>query len=152
MFSNRKYHESMFLKAVYSSYRFNYLVLAEPDFYGLMLFLKLKLTSLNYEVLDQHRYQISLINDMTIFLNYFNSQSENSNDLDDMSKKEVSSDNKEKKQHIVKYDTKFLRLHNRLEKLKRDYQDSKEHSFVQRYNLMKDMIKTVIKDDCLKPD
>lgn len=73
-------------------------------------------------------------------------------DLDDMTKREVSSDNKEKKQHIIKYDTKFLRLHNRLEKLKREYQDSKEHSFVQRYNLMKEMIKTVIKDDSLKPD
>ena len=63
-----------------------------------------------------------------------------------MSKKEVCANIDKTKHDITSYDTKFLRVHNRLVKLKQDYEASKDYAFTTRYTVLKDLIKTVIKD------
>ncbi|KAL5018660.1 hypothetical protein ScPMuIL_004382 [Solemya velum] len=72
--------------------------------------------------------------------------------LSDMRKHEVLEDNEKMKQQIEKMHTKFLRVCNRIDKLRRDYELSKAHSFSTRYALMKEMVKTVTTDKGLKPD
>lgn len=67
-------------------------------------------------------------------------------------KAEIVKDIEEKKKKKDRFERKFLRLHNRLEKLKRDYEESKRYIPTKRYMLLKDMIKPIIRDDALKPE
>lgn len=67
-------------------------------------------------------------------------------------KAELIKDIEEKEKKKDKLEVKFLRLHNRLEKLKRDYEESKQHAPTKRYLEMKEMIKPLIRDDVLKVD
>ena len=67
-------------------------------------------------------------------------------------KAEIVKDIEEKKKKKDKLEKKFLRLHNRLEKLKRDYEESKRYIPTKRYLLLKEMVKPVIRDEVLKPD
>ena len=67
-------------------------------------------------------------------------------------KAEIVKDIEEKKKKKDKLEKKFLRLHNRLEKLKRDYEESKRYIPTKRYILLKEMVKPVIRDEVLKPD
>ena len=69
--------------------------------------------------------------------------------LSDMHKKEIEDDNHYKEHMISVYENKFLRAHNRLNKLKQEYLASKEDLPPIRYQKLKDMIKIVIKDDKL---
>ena len=66
-----------------------------------------------------------------------------------MHKKEIEDDNNYKEHMISVYENKFLRAHNRLNKLKQEYLASKEDLPPIRYQKLKDMIKIVIKDDKL---
>ncbi|VDI35328.1 Hypothetical predicted protein [Mytilus galloprovincialis] len=72
--------------------------------------------------------------------------------LSDMHKKEIEDDNKNKEHMISVYENKFLRAHNRLTKLKQEFIASKEDLLPVRYNKLKEMIKTVTKDEKLKPE
>ncbi|XP_069123399.1 uncharacterized protein [Argopecten irradians] len=63
-----------------------------------------------------------------------------------MSKKEVATDNDQIVKEIVSFESRFLRAHNRLNKLRQDYENSKGLLFPKRYAAMKDMIKVVIQD------
>ncbi|XP_060081406.1 uncharacterized protein LOC132560748 [Ylistrum balloti] len=63
-----------------------------------------------------------------------------------MSKKEVATDNDQINKEIVGFESRFLRAHNRLTKLRQDYENSKEMMFPRRYAAMKNMIKVVIQD------
>ncbi|XP_045214366.2 uncharacterized protein LOC123564687 [Mercenaria mercenaria] len=65
-------------------------------------------------------------------------------------KAEIVKDIEEKKKRKEKGERRFLRLHNRLEKLKKDYEDSKQHIPTKRYMVMKEMIKPLIRDEMLK--
>ncbi|KAL3877918.1 hypothetical protein ACJMK2_035559 [Sinanodonta woodiana] len=67
-------------------------------------------------------------------------------------KAELYQDVEKKKKIKDRYETKALRLHNRLEKLKRDYAESKHLDFIRRYSALREMIKPVIRDDGLKPE
>ncbi|XP_060589876.1 uncharacterized protein LOC132745059 [Ruditapes philippinarum] len=67
-------------------------------------------------------------------------------------KAEIVKDIEEKKKRKDKAERRFLRLHNRLEKLKKDYEESKQHIPTKRYMMMKEMIKPLIRDDTLKID
>ena len=69
-----------------------------------------------------------------------------------MHKAEIEEDIEQLKHHIHSYDSKFLRAHNRLGKLKQDYELSKSNIFLIRYGLLKDMIKVVTNDNTLQPD
>ena len=66
-----------------------------------------------------------------------------------MSKQEIAQDNDIKVQQIEKFPAKFLRAYNRLDKLKRDYDQSKDVFFVRRYGLMKQMVKAITTDPTL---
>lgn len=67
-------------------------------------------------------------------------------------KAELKKDIEEKEQRKEKLELRFLRLHNRLEKLKADYEHSKEYIPTKRYLVMKEMIKPLIRDETLKVD
>lgn len=67
-------------------------------------------------------------------------------------KAEIVKDIEEKQKRKEKAERRFLRLYNRLEKLKKDYEESKRYIPTRRYNVMKEMIKPVIRDDTLKVD
>ncbi|KAK3090312.1 hypothetical protein FSP39_010847 [Pinctada imbricata] len=73
-------------------------------------------------------------------------------DVNTMHKAEIEDDIEQLKHHLHMYDSKFLRAHNRLAKLKQDYQISKGSIFITRYGLLKGMIKVVTQDTSLKPD
>lgn len=70
----------------------------------------------------------------------------------DMHKSEIAEENDELKHHIQCYDSKFLRAHNRLNKLRQEYSASKQYLPPKRYRLLKEMIETVVEDSKLKPD
>lgn len=70
----------------------------------------------------------------------------------DMHKSEIAEENDELKHHIQCYDSKFLRAHNRLNKLQQEYSASKQYLPPKRYRLLKEMIETVVEDSKLKPD
>ncbi|XP_041363059.1 uncharacterized protein LOC121378803 [Gigantopelta aegis] len=70
-------------------------------------------------------------------------------DLSQMSKQEIAQDNDVKEQQIEKFPAKFLRAYNRLDKLKRDYDQSKDVFFMRRYGLLKSMIKAITTDTTL---
>lgn len=70
--------------------------------------------------------------------------------LSEMHKKEIEEDNRYKEHMISVYENKFLRAHNRLNKLKQEYIASKEDLPPMRYQKLKEMIKTVTKDEKLK--
>ncbi|XP_052070856.1 uncharacterized protein LOC127709391 [Mytilus californianus] len=72
--------------------------------------------------------------------------------LSDMHKKEIEEDNRSKEHMISVYENKFLRAHNRLTKLKQEFIASKEDLPPLRYKKLKEMIKTVTKDEKLKPE
>ncbi|OWF44626.1 uncharacterized protein LOC110458091 [Mizuhopecten yessoensis] len=63
-----------------------------------------------------------------------------------LSKKEVATDNDQICKEIVGFESRFLRIHNRLTKLRQDYENSKAMVFLNRYAAMKSMIKVVIQD------
>lgn len=67
-------------------------------------------------------------------------------------KAEIVQDIEDKKKRKEKAERRFLRLHNRLEKLKKDYEESKQYIPTKRYLIMKDIIKPLIRDDALKVD
>ncbi|KAK3586692.1 hypothetical protein CHS0354_039162 [Potamilus streckersoni] len=67
-------------------------------------------------------------------------------------KAELIQDVEQKKKIKDRYETKVLRLHNRLDKLKRDYAESKHLDFFRRYTALREMIKLVIRDEGLKPE
>lgn len=67
-------------------------------------------------------------------------------------KAEIVQDIDEKHKRKEKLALKYLRLHNRLVKLKRDYEESKQLIPTKRYMALKEMIKPVIRDDGLKLD
>ncbi|KAH3861125.1 uncharacterized protein LOC127865888 [Dreissena polymorpha] len=73
-------------------------------------------------------------------------------EVDGLHKAEIVKDLEEKKKKKDKMELKFLRLHNRLVKLKRDYEDSKQHLPAKRYGVMKEMIKPLIRDETIKVD
>lgn len=73
-------------------------------------------------------------------------------EVTDMHKAEIAIENEELKHHIQCYDSKFLRAHNRLSKLKQEYAESKQYLPPKRYRLLKEMIETVVEDSKLKPD
>jgi len=65
-------------------------------------------------------------------------------------KAEIVKDIEEKEKKKDKLERKFLRLHNRLTKLRRDYEEAKQHIPTTRYMDMKEMIKPLIRDETLK--
>ncbi|WAQ95720.1 hypothetical protein MAR_028410 [Mya arenaria] len=67
-------------------------------------------------------------------------------------KAEIIKDIEEKKKRKDKVELKFLRLYNRLVKLKRDYEESKQHLPMNRYGVMKEIIKPLIRDESLRID
>ncbi|XP_062589480.1 uncharacterized protein LOC134251137 isoform X1 [Saccostrea cucullata] len=69
-----------------------------------------------------------------------------------MHKAEIADENEELKHHIQCYDSKFLRAHNRLTKLRQEYVESKQYLPPKRYRLLKEMIETVVEDSKLRPD
>lgn len=73
-------------------------------------------------------------------------------EVTDMHKSEIAEENDELKHHIQCYDSKFLRAHNRLNKLRQEYSASKQYLPPKRYRLLKEMIETVVEDSKLKPD
>ena len=73
-------------------------------------------------------------------------------EVSQLHKDEIIKDIEEKRRKKDKLEKKFLRLHNRLEKLKRDYEESKRYIPTKRYTLLKEMIKPIIRDDVLKPE
>lgn len=77
---------------------------------------------------------------------------EANDEVSQLHKAELVKDIEEKKKKKEKLEKKFLRLHNRLEKLKRDYEESKRYIPTKRYMLLKEMIKPIIRDDVLKPE
>lgn len=69
-----------------------------------------------------------------------------------MHKTELIRDIEEKKRKKMTLQSKMVRLHRKLIQLHDDYENSKELSPIRRYHLMKDMIKSLIRDESLKPD
>ena len=76
----------------------------------------------------------------------------NVTEVSQLHKAEIIKDIEDKQKRKDKLEKKFLRLHNRLEKLKRDYEESKRYIPTKRYMLLKEMIKPIIRDDVLKPE
>lgn len=72
-----------------------------------------------------------------------------SNEIYQLHKAEIRKDIEEKEKRKEKIERKFLRLHNRLEKLKREYEESKHYVPTKRYLIMKEMIKPIIRDETL---
>lgn len=63
-----------------------------------------------------------------------------------MTKQELARENEEKQKELEVLDRKSLRLFNRLDKLSRDYTNSKQLWPFPRYQQMKEMIKEVTYD------
>eukprot|EP00105_Crassostrea_gigas_P025919 XP_011446673.1 PREDICTED: uncharacterized protein LOC105341708 [Crassostrea gigas] len=72
-------------------------------------------------------------------------------DVTEMHKAEIADENEELKHYIQCYDHMFVRAHGRLSNLRQQYEESKQHRPHNRYPLLKEMVKAVIKDIRLLP-
>lgn len=72
-------------------------------------------------------------------------------DVTEMHKAEIADENEELKHYIQCYDHMFVRAHGRLSNLRQQYEESKQHRPHNRYPLLKEMVKAVIKDKRLLP-
>lgn len=64
----------------------------------------------------------------------------------EMSSKVLQADLEVLRKDILKYKTDLYSLRDKLERLATEYQDSKQHNPTQRYNVLKDLIKTATAD------
>lgn len=69
-----------------------------------------------------------------------------------MHKAEIATENEELKHYVQCYDHMFERAQKRLINLRQQYEESKQHLPPKRYPLLKEMVKTVIRDKKLMPD
>lgn len=65
---------------------------------------------------------------------------------------EIAAENEELKHYVQCYDHMFERAHRRLSNLRQEYEESKQYLPPKRYPLVKEMVKTVIRDKKLMPD
>ncbi|WAQ95718.1 hypothetical protein MAR_028408 [Mya arenaria] len=72
--------------------------------------------------------------------------------VSDLRKAEIVKDIKEKKKRKEKIDLMLPQLKQRLNELKRHYEESKQHLPMNRYGVMKEIIKTLIRDETLRID
>lgn len=73
-------------------------------------------------------------------------------DVTEMHKAEIAAENEELKHYVQCYDHMFERAHRRLSTLRQEYEESKQYLPPKRYPLLKEMVKTVIRDKKLMPD
>lgn len=73
-------------------------------------------------------------------------------DVTEMHKVEIAAENEELKHYVQCYDHMFERAHRRLSNLRQEYEESKQYLPPKRYPLLKEMVKTVIRDKKLMPD
>lgn len=73
-------------------------------------------------------------------------------DVTEMHKAEIAAENEELKHYVQCYDHMFERAHRRLSNLRQEYEESKQYLPPKRYPLLKEMVKTVIRDKKLMPD
>lgn len=73
-------------------------------------------------------------------------------DVTEMHKAEIATENEELKHYVQCYDHMFERAQKRLINLRQQYEESKQHLPPKRYPLLKEMVKTVIRDKKLMPD
>lgn len=69
-----------------------------------------------------------------------------------MRKREIAEDNDELKHYIQCYDHMFEQAHSRLSNLRQKYEESNQYLPPKPYPLLKEMIKTVTRDEKLMPD
>lgn len=73
-------------------------------------------------------------------------------DVTEMHKADIATENEELKHYVQCYDHMFERAQKRLINLRQQYEESKQHLPPKRYPLLKEMVKTVIRDKKLMPD
>lgn len=73
-------------------------------------------------------------------------------DVTEMHKAEIATENEELQHYVQCYDHMFERAQKRLINLRQQYEESKQHLPPKRYPLLKEMVKTVIRDKKLMPD